>query len=200
MLKKNADKDTLVRTLRSASQISSDGEKCAVLTEAAQVYVDDAIVRKAFFDAAGTVSSDGERHRALSALLEESRLERRHLARSGQVGFAHVLRRGKSSRAGWAGRSHSSKHPEVWDALATAANTISSDGEHCHVLMAALNSGTLGADSVVLIVHSAEKINSDGEKARVLARVAQRYSNDPQVVTALRTQRGPFNRTANIAA
>jgi head-tail adaptor len=52
--------------------------------------------------------------------------------------------------------------------------------------MAALNAGTLGRDSVVLMIHSAEKISSDGEKAKVLARVAQRYSNDPQVAAVLR--------------
>jgi len=39
---------------------------------------------------------------------------------------------------------------------------------------------------VVLIIHSAEKISSDGEKARVLARAAQRYSSDTQVLVALR--------------
>jgi hypothetical protein len=186
VLKKNADKDTLVRTLRSASQISSDGEKCAVLTEAAQVYVDDAIVRRAFFDAAGTVSSDGERHRALSALLKKADWSPdtlREVAKSA----SRMSSDGEKAAVLVGMAESSSKDPGVWDALVTAANTISSDGEHSKVLLAALNSGTLGADGVVLVVHSAEKISSDGEKARVLARVAQRYSNDPQVVTALRS-------------
>ena len=80
-----------------------------------------------------------------------------------------------------------SRDPGVAEALASAANTISSDGEHTRVLLAALNTGTLARDSVVLMIHSAERISSDGEKARVLARVAQRYSNDPQVAAALRS-------------
>jgi head-tail adaptor len=52
--------------------------------------------------------------------------------------------------------------------------------------MSALNGATLGRDSVILIIHSAERINSDGEKSRVLTRVAQRYQSDPQVAAALR--------------
>jgi len=65
--------------------------------------------------------------------------------------------------------------------------------------MAALNAGTIAKDSVVLVIHSAERISSDGEKARVLARVAQRYSNDPQVASRCEAPRRPFNPTANIA-
>jgi hypothetical protein len=186
VLKKNADKDILVRSLRSASGMSSDGEKGAVLSEAAGVYVDDPIVRRAFFDAAGTIDSDGERHRALSALLKKAdwssdtlREVAKSASRMSSDGEKAAVLIGMADAA--------SKDAGVAEALVTAANTISSDGEHSHVLIAALNAGTLSRDGVVLIVHSAEKISSDGEKARVLARVAQRYSNDPQVVSALRS-------------
>ena len=186
VLKKNADKDILVRSLRSASGISSDGEKRAVLTEAAAVYVDDAIVRRAFFDTAGTVSSDGERQHALSALLKKADWSAdtlREVARSA----SKMSSDGEKATVLVSLADAAPKQPEISEALMAAADSISSDGEHKRVLMAALNAGTLSRDSVVLVIHSAERINSDGEKAQVLARAAQRYSHDPQVASALRS-------------
>jgi hypothetical protein len=185
VLKKNADKDILVRSLRSASGISSDGEKAAVLSQAAEVYVDDAIVRKAFFDTAGTISSDGERQHVLSTLLKKADWSAdtlRDIAKSA----SHMSSDGEKAAVLATMADAAPKDPAVMEALMAAADTISSDGEHTRVLMAALNAGTLSKESVVLIVHSAEKISSDGEKARVLARAAQRYSNDPLVAAALR--------------
>jgi len=185
VLKKNSDRDTLVRALRSASGINSDGEKCAVLIEAAQVYVDDPIVRRAFFDTAGTVSSDGERQHALSALLKRADWSAdtlREVAKSA----SHMSSDGEKAAVLVGLADAAAKDLSVAEALVAAANTISSDGEHSKVLMAVLNAGTLKADAVVLIIHSAEKISSDGEKARVLARAAQRYSSDTQVLVALR--------------
>jgi hypothetical protein len=186
VIKKNADKDILVRSLRSASGISSDGEKRAVLTEAAAVYVDDAIVRRAFFDTAGTVSSDGERQHALSALLKKADWSAdtlREVARSA----SKMSSDGEKATVLVSLADAAPKQPEISEALMAAADSISSDGEHKRVLMAALNAGTLSRDSVVLVIHSAERINSDGEKAQVLARAAQRYSHDPQVASALRS-------------
>jgi len=185
VLKKNSDKDVLVRSLRSASGISSDGEKCAVLSEAAQVYVDDAVVRRAFFDAAGTISSDGERHHALTALLKRADWSAdtvREVAKSA----SRMSSDGEKAAVLAAIAEGSLKDPSVSEALVTAANTISSDGEHAHVLIAALNAGTLSPDGVVLVIGSAEKISSDGEKAHVLTKVVQRYSNNAQVIAALR--------------
>ena len=185
VLKKNGDKDILVRSLRSTSGISSDGEKCAVLTEAAGVYVDDPIVRRAFFDAAGTISSDGERHHALSALLKKADWSAdtlREVAKSA----SRMSSDGEKAAVLATMAEAAPKDPGVWEALVAATDSISSDGEHARVLMAALNAGTTGRDSVVLIVRSAGRISSDGEKARVMARVAQKYSNDPQVAAALR--------------
>jgi ribosome-binding factor A len=186
VLKKNADKDILVRSLRSASGISSDGEKCAVLTEAAAVYVDDAMVRRAFFDTAGTISSDGERHHALSALLKKADWSAdtlREVAKSA----SRMSSDGEKAAVLVSLASALPKQPEISEALMAAADSINSDGEHAKVLMAALNTGTLSRESVVLVIHSAERISSDGEKAQVLARVAQRYAHDPQVASALRS-------------
>ena len=186
VLKKNADKDILVRSLRSASGISSDGEKCSVLTEAAAVYVDDAIVRRAFFDTAGTISSDGERHHALSALLKKADWSAdtlREVAKSA----SRMSSDGEKAAVLASLAEAAPKQPEISEALMAAADSINSDGEHARVLMSALNSGTLSRDSVILVIHSAERISSDGEKAQVLARVAQRYSHDPQVASALRS-------------
>lgn len=185
VLKKNADKDILVRSLRSASGISSDGEKAAVLSQAAEVYVDDPIVRKAFFDAAGTISSDGERQHVLSTLLKKADWSAdtlRDVAKSA----SRMSSDGEKAAVLATMADVAPKDPAVMEALMAAADTISSDGEHTRVLMAALNAGTLSKESVVLVIHSAEKISSDGEKARVLARAAQRYSNDPLVAAALR--------------
>jgi hypothetical protein len=186
VLQKNADKDILIRSLRSASGISSDGEKCAVLTEAAAVFVDDAIVRRAFFDTAGTISSDGERKHALSALLKKADWSAdtlREVAKSA----SRMSSDGEKAAVLVALADALPKQPEISEALMAAADSISSSGEHTRVLMAALNAGTLSRESVVLVIHSAERISSDGEKAQVLARVAQRYAHDPQVASALRS-------------
>jgi len=184
ILKQGADKDILVRALRCASGISSDGEKAAVLIEASNVYVDDPVVRRAFFDTAGTIDSDGERHNVLSTLLKKSNWNAdtlREVAKSA----AKMSSDGEKAAVLAAMAEGPSRDQGVADELITAADTINSDGEHAKVLMAALNA-PLAKDGVILVIHSAEKISSDGEKARVLTRIAERYGNDPQIGSALR--------------
>ncbi len=61
------------------------------------------------------------------------------------------------------------------------------------MLLAALNAATLPRDTVLLVIHSAERISSDGEKTRVLTRIADRYGNDAQVSAALRTAARSIN-------
>ena len=50
------------------------------------------------------------------------------------------------------------------------------------MLLAASNGPNLGRDSLIVVIHSAGRLHSDGEKTRVLTRIAQRY----QIAQALR--------------
>jgi len=62
-------REDLKEAMESIAQLSSDGEKASLLVEMTQLYQEDGAVRTAFFRAADTLRSDGERRRVLSALL-----------------------------------------------------------------------------------------------------------------------------------
>ena len=75
-LLKNAklNEDVLSRVLNSASHISSDYEKATLLIEASNVYAGDPRMREGFLRAVGTIQSDYERGRVLSALMKNKQI------------------------------------------------------------------------------------------------------------------------------
>jgi hypothetical protein len=75
-LLKNAklNEDVLSRVLTSASHISSDYEKATLLIEASNLYAGDPRMREGFLRAVGTIQSDFERGRVLSALMKNKQM------------------------------------------------------------------------------------------------------------------------------
>jgi len=178
------DHNTLTRTLLSAQRISSDVDKARVLKEAVIAYrEDDAFVRKAFFDAANSISSDGEHQQVLVSLAQKQGIG------ADTVGtIANSAQR--ISSAGDKARVlielASTNVDPVRDAFFVAANSVNSDGDRSRVLMAVLDKPGISSSLVVSAIQSATGIPSDGDKARVLLNAAERYSRDPAVNAALR--------------
>lgn len=64
-------RENLLRALKSAARMSSDGDKAGFLLEVAQAATQDASVRAAVREAARGISSEGDRQRVLAALERE---------------------------------------------------------------------------------------------------------------------------------
>jgi beta-lactamase regulating signal transducer with metallopeptidase domain len=185
LLERHGDEnDTLVRVLRSAEKISSDGDKARVLREAVSNYRDDVAVRKAFFDAANSISSDGDHQQVLATLAHRPGIGTDTLG-----GIANSAQRISSDGDKGLVLIHLAGANNIElarDAFFAAADSIHSDGDRSHVLIALLDKPGTSSAVAVAAIQSATGISSDGDKARVLLDAATRYSNDPGVIAALR--------------
>ena len=177
------DRDTLARVLGSAQKISSDGDKARVLKEAVGRYNDDDLIRKAFLDAANSISSDGDHQQVLIALVR-----RQGISPATVGGIAKSAQRISSDgdKARVLEELVGGNVEPVRDDFFTAADTIHSDGDHSHVLLALLDKSGTSSATAVAAIQSATHISSDGDKGRVLMDAAHRYSKDPNVDAALR--------------
>ena len=70
-LEKNLNHEILLRVLRSAAGISSDGDKAAVLIRAAEILPNDDVLRSVILEISQTLSSDGDRRRVATALSQK---------------------------------------------------------------------------------------------------------------------------------
>jgi len=177
------DRDTLARVLRSAEKISSDGDKAHVLKEAVGHYSDDETIRKAFFDAANSISSDGDHQQVLVALAH-----RQGIGVTTLDGIAKSAQRISSDgdKARVLIELAGTNIEPVRDDFFAAANTISSSGDHSHVLLTLLDKPGTSSMMAVAAIQSATRISSDGDMGRVLMDAADRYSKDPAVDAELR--------------
>lgn len=187
--------DVLRRAARQIGrEIASDGEKASLLIETSDSYLKDpAPARVEFFDAVGTIASDGEHRRVLSAVLQKDGRNKESLLLC-LKSAARISSDGEKARllteAADAFAFDGSLAPQFLDAV----NTIASDGEHARVLMFLMRLNGLSKETMVALMKSTARIASDGEKSRVLIRASESYSNDPALRTAF------FNATATIAS
>jgi len=70
-LEKNLNHEILLRVLRSAAGISSDGDKAAVLIRAAEILPNDDVLRSVILEISQTLSSDGDRRRVATVLSQK---------------------------------------------------------------------------------------------------------------------------------
>ena len=177
------DRDTLARVLGSAAKISSDGDKARVLKEAVNRYTDDDFIRKAFMDAANSISSDGDHQQVLVALVH-----RRGIGAATVGGIANSAQRISSDgdKARVLVELVGVNVEPARDDFFAAADTIHSDGDHSHVLLAVLDRSDTSSTMAIAAIQSATHISSDGDMGRVLVDAAHRYSKDPKVDAALR--------------
>jgi hypothetical protein len=175
---------TLRKAVRQvAREISSDGEKAELLIETADLYLGDKAIAQDFFEAVGSISSDGEHRRVLSSILKKS------------PDTEDILRALKSARAISSDGEKANlliqhsvvflDHPTSLPSLFDVINSISSDGEHARVLSSLLKRNTLGKENLMRVLRSAERISSDGEKANVLVSATRIYASDASVLSAI---------------
>ena len=178
------DAPTLRRAARQAArEISSDGEKASLLIETADLFLSHKSAAPDFFDAVGTINSDGERRRVLSAVLKRS------------PGAEDIVRSLRSAREissdgekAYLLVEHLAlflDHPASLPTLFDVINSISSDGEHARVLSSLLKRHTLDRENLMRVLRSAERISSDGEKANVLLAAVRAHAGDARALSAI---------------
>lgn len=169
----------LREAMRLTRKIGSDGEKASLLIGVAPHY-QNAAARESYFDTVDSISSDGERRRALNAVLDRygpdpetlalALRSARHINSDGEkaavlVRAAAFRLTGEAPRAGFF----------------RAADSISSSGEQHRVLSAVLKMNGADKDVLTRALRTASGIASDGEKAAVLSEAAGSYTDDPLV-------------------
>ena len=177
------NRETLSRALESARKISSDGDKARVLKEAVVRYSDDEFIRKAFIDAANSISSDGDHQQVLVALVQRQGID---AATVGGIAKSAQRISSDGDKARVLVELVGVNVEPVRDDFFAAADTIHSDGDHSHVLLALLDKSGTSSAMAIGAIQSATRISSDGDKGRVLMDAAHRYSKDPKVDAALR--------------
>jgi beta-lactamase regulating signal transducer with metallopeptidase domain len=177
------DRDTLIRVLSSSEKISSDGDKARVLKEAVDRYGDDGVIRKEFFDAANSISSDSDHQQVLVALVHRQGID---TATVGGIAKSAQRISSDGDKARVLLELVGVNVEPVRDDFFAAADSIHSDGDHSHVLLAVLDKSGTSSAMAVAAIESATRISSDGDKGHVLLDAAHRYSKDPKVNEALR--------------
>jgi hypothetical protein len=164
------DREMIARSLRSAKRISSDGEKAGLLVEASGHALSDE-ARQNFFRATDSISSDGERHQVLSAIIRRDGQNKETLDRV-LHSAAMISSDGEKASVLEDAAAYYKDDPALRRAFFDAAGTISSDGEHRRVLDALLRRPGLGAETLRDLLYSTARISSDGEKGVVLTEFA----------------------------
>lgn len=174
-----------VAALGIVERISSDGDKAGLLRQLLPgVNLADAGARGAFFDAASSISSDGDRSSVLLAVIRSASPDAATLtALLGSA--AGISSDGDRSRVLIAAaRTPVLESGPARDAWFRAAGGISSDGDRSRALLAILHQHGERAEVTVQALRSAREISSDGDKTRVLLAVAPEQLRDARVAAA----------------
>jgi hypothetical protein len=177
------DHDTLARALGSVEKISSDGDKARVLKESIARYSDDELIRKAFIDAANSISNDGDHQQVLVALVHRQGIG---AATVGEIAKSAQRISSDGDKARVLVELVGANVEPVGADFFAATDTIGSDGDHSHVLLALLDKPGTSSAMAIAAIQSATRISSDGDKGQVFMDAAHRYSKDPKVDAALR--------------
>ena len=135
------DRDMLLVSMRQAASIGSDGEKAEFLRATASRYLatDDEQLRNAFFSVTNTISSDGEKHEVLNAVLP--------YAQRPAILFAMLDAARQISSDGEKSellvsilKKRAVTTPQLKEAFMKTTRTLSSDAEYRRVMEAMLES------------------------------------------------------------
>lgn len=163
------DDDQLRDTLRAARRIGSDGDKCQFLIDVADQYLRPNL-REPWFSVAGTISSDGDKRRAIEhALAQDSGSAETEVLAAKAAGTISS----DGDKAQLLVEIAGDYKPEARQAWFRAANGISSDGDRGRALFALLRASNLQPDGMVDLFDCARAISSDGDKAHVLSTAAE---------------------------
>jgi hypothetical protein len=140
ILKNNPDTEDILRALKSARAISSDGEKASLLIQHSAVFLNHPASLPSLFDVIDSISSDGEHARVLSLLLKRNTLNKENLMR-----FLRSAERissdGEKANVLLSAVRVYANDASVLSAIAEVTKTISSDGERQRVLSAIARQG-----------------------------------------------------------
>ena len=166
------------RMIRQASEeISSDGEKAALLRNLATHFWSDPTVHEGLIQSVNTVHSDGEKARFLSHLLEKPDTSAKDL--DAILGVVEgVSSDGEKSRLLQQVTSRYGSSDSVRMAFFRALNTVRSDGERRHTLSTFLRNAKPSREDLVQVLESVARISSDGEKASLLVEMTKHYQED----------------------
>jgi hypothetical protein len=154
-----------------------------VLKEATGRYSDDDLIRKAFINAANSISSDGDHQQVLLALVHRQGIG---AATVGEIARSAQRISSDGDKARVLVELVAANVEPVRNDFFAAADSIHSDGDHSRVLLALLDKSGTTSSMAIGAIQSATHISSDGDAGRVLMDAAQRYSKDPNVDEALR--------------
>ncbi len=124
-------------------------------------------VDMAYFEAANSISSDGDHARVFSKMLFSHGDDHNTLTRT-LLSAQRISSDGDKARVLKEAVASYNEDASVRKAFFEAANSISSDGDHQQVLVSLAQKQGIGADTLAGIANSAQRISSAGDKARVL--------------------------------
>lgn len=159
--------------------ISSDGDKAqAIITVDGNYFTAD--LRSYLFDAAESISSDGDKRRVLSDIVKKDGRSLETLASAARTA-RHISSDGDKAEVLIEMADPYRPGDGVDMAYFDAANSIHSDGDHARVLSKMLASHGDDRDMLTRTLVSAQRISSDGDKARVLKEAVADYNEDASV-------------------
>ncbi len=169
---------SLPRLLRSVSHLSSDDDKTKLLLEILATHPPT----PELFQAANTIHSDGDRRRLLSAILTDSRVDPATVSLA--LDSAALLTSDGDKATLLLNAAPSVRN---YDAPVKVLATMHSDSDRTRAILELL--GPSAASQAALLPQAA-RINSDGDKARILTRVAELFADEAAV-------REPYFATLN---
>jgi hypothetical protein len=176
---KPSDLKNASRLIRS---ISSDGDKAQVIiTVDANYFATD--LRSYLFDAAASITSDGDKRRVLSDIVRKDGGSSDTLASAARAA-RHISSDGDKAEVLIEMATPYRPAGGVDMAYFDAANSISSDGDHARVLSKMLARHGDDHNTLTRTLLSARRISSDGDKARVLKEALASYNEDAAVSKA----------------
>jgi hypothetical protein len=140
ILKKNPDTEDILRALKSARTISSDGEKANLLIQHSAIFLNHPRSLPLLFDAINSISSDGEHARVLSSLLRRHTLDKENLMRLLRSA-ERISSDGEKANVLLSAIRVYANDASVLSAISDVTRTISSDGERQRVLSAIARQG-----------------------------------------------------------
>ncbi len=183
-LQQDPSRATLTGAAKSAEQMPADGDKSAVLIEIAHHYragTDD--TRRAFFRAAQTVNSSGDRARVLVAVIGDAAGDRDTLVDALHA-TAGIPADGDKARVLVQATSYWKDDDAMRRAFFAAANTVNSSGDRSRLLSGLAGHGGLSSATWIELIHSADRIPSDGDKTHVLLSVIERSDASNETLIA----------------
>lgn len=167
------DAQTLARILRTASSMSSDGEKANVVVQSARGFQGTAEVLPEASRVLRSIHSDGDRRRCLEALIDadgkNAETLRELLSQTAAISSDGDKSQVLIKAAGGVGEQEA-----VRRAFFSAVSSIHSSGDQRRVLMAVLTRPDLGAETLREVTRSAAQIASHEDQSAVLKAVAER--------------------------